>query len=134
MPSDVTGIEFPPKAHLHSQIYKPLPETGRLVEWDKVDASIIANKLLHQLVVALDAPGFETLAGLFRTTACHWRDTLALTAHLRTFNSHNVVASALKGLHDYRGIHEVELNFASTTELDDKIVRHQNTITIQSEY
>ncbi|CAN9225814.1 unnamed protein product [Alternaria alternata] len=121
MPSDVTGIEFPPKAHLHSQIYKPLPETGRLVEWDKVDASIIANKLLHQLVVALDAPGFETLAGLFRTTACHWRDTLALTAHLRTFNSHNVVASALKGLHDYRGIHEVELNFASTTELDDKI-------------
>ena len=113
----------------HSQIYKPLPKTAKLVEWDKVDASVISNKILGQLSVALDAIDSKTLSGLFRTAACHWRDTLALTAHLRTFNGHDVVASALKGLHQERGIHEMGLDFASITELDDKVVSHQKNIT-----
>jgi hypothetical protein len=132
--SAVTNMGFSPKAHLQSQIYKPLPETAKLAEWDKVDASIIANRILYQLSIALDASDSKTLAGLLRTTACHWRDTLALTAHLRTFNGHNVVASALKLLHQERGIHEIGLDFATTTELDDKVVRDQNTFTIHSDY
>jgi hypothetical protein len=133
MPSVVTASEFPPKADLHSQIYKPLPETAKLVEWDKVDARTIANETLGQLSIALDAADSKILERLFRTPACHWKDTLALTAHLRTLNGSSVVASALKELHQERGIHDIGLDFASTMGLDDKVVRHQKTIIIHSE-
>lgn len=99
----------PPSVSLREDVYRPLPQTSHLVDWDSVDAERTAGHVLKGLTRGLDENSLSTLEAMFREEGCHWRDTLALTAHLRTFCGKERIASVLADLSRQRGIGGVEL-------------------------
>lgn len=98
--------DFPPRFDARRDIYKPLPSTGHLVDWETVDATDVSSQLLDQLAATLSQEGSnnKALESLFRRDGSFWRDTLALTAHIRTFSGPVTIATMLRRLGDARGI------------------------------
>jgi hypothetical protein len=106
MPSTMGFPDVPPQVDPRRDIYKPLPATAHLIDWKTVDASAISTQVLHDLSEAVGRNKFvvAALEGLFRKENAFWRDTLSLTAHIRTFSGSSIIAKMLQQLGDARGV------------------------------
>ncbi|KAK1948931.1 FAD/NAD(P)-binding domain-containing protein [Colletotrichum sublineola] len=101
--------DYPPKVDIKTQIYEPLPTTATaLSSWDDLDVNEIARSVVADLSAALQKRSHHDVESLFATPSAHWRDTLALTAHLRTFKGRQSIASALLELHEQRNVGALE--------------------------
>ncbi|ORY70999.1 uncharacterized protein BCR38DRAFT_2169 [Pseudomassariella vexata] len=92
--------EYPPKANLRQKLKQhPLPviDPGTVdpasMEGDEATKQVSA--VLNELNAALEASDAERLASCFFDVQSYWRDQLALTYHLRTFSTPDVIAAAL---------------------------------------
>ncbi|KAI5456708.1 hypothetical protein BGZ63DRAFT_467875 [Mariannaea sp. PMI_226] len=103
-----TYREFPPRADLRQLMAEqPMP----VLAPGTVDSASMAGEqptkiaidILEVLNTALAADDAERLASLFYDQA-YWKDILALTYHLRTFNSPSVVAASLIETKKLRGL------------------------------
>lgn len=102
----MTFPDFPPQVDPRKDIYKPLPLTADVVDWKAIDATGISTRMLDDLaeVFSHDKPGSADLGGLFRKKGSFWRDTLALTAHIRTFSGQGKIARTLQQLGNERRV------------------------------
>lgn len=108
---DIEGkrnMEFPdepPRVDPRQEIYKPLPKTFDVLDWTVVDAQAVASAVFERLsaVITGEDVNVAQVEELFHADTCHWRDTLALTAHLRTFTGSSVIAKTLVHLAEARG-------------------------------
>lgn len=116
--------EFPPKADIRGQIYDVLPNTSS-TDWAGVDASKVGLSVVSELSEVLQTRHQPSVAKLFtgNATGAHWKDTLALTAHLRTFNGSKTVAAALVELSHLRRITAVEFGAAQVVKANEELVR-----------
>ncbi|KAK2033570.1 FAD/NAD(P)-binding domain-containing protein [Colletotrichum zoysiae] len=97
--------DYPPKVDIKTQIYEQPPATvAALSNWDDLDANEVSRSVVAELSAALQQRRHRDVETLFATPSAHWKDTLALTAHLRTFKGRKAIASALLELHDQRNI------------------------------
>ncbi|KAI2778207.1 hypothetical protein F4815DRAFT_494773 [Daldinia loculata] len=108
------GVEWPPKADLRKDIYKPLPR----IPPGTINPSVITGDIpTIQAKVVIDAfsnallsNDVKRLASCFHTEQAYWRDIVALTSHLRTFSTPSTVAAALLHTKGLRGIsNDVEI-------------------------
>jgi hypothetical protein len=106
MPSTMRFPDVPPQVDPRKDIYKPLPATAHVVDWKGVDATIISTQMLHDLskVVGRNKSDVAALEDLFRKENAFWRDTLSLTAHIRTLSGSSIIAKMLQQLGDARGV------------------------------
>lgn len=106
MPSTMRFPDVPPQVDPRKDIYKPLPATTQLVDWKGVDATVISTQMLRDLskVVGRNKSDVAALEGLFRKENAFWRDTLSLTAHIRTVSGSSIIAKMLQQLGDARGV------------------------------
>ncbi|KAF4886350.1 putative indole-3-pyruvate monooxygenase YUCCA3 [Colletotrichum fructicola] len=114
--------EFPPKVDIRGQIYDVLPNTSS-TDWADVDASKVGLSVVTELSEGLQRRHQPSVAKLFtgNTTGVHWKDTLALTAHLRTFNGGKTVAAALVELSHLRRITAVEFGAAQVVKANEEL-------------
>lgn len=93
------GAEYPPKADLRRDVYKPLPKVtpGTVDPAEMVgDVPVArAQAALTALNAALLSNDAEKLADCFFQDQAFWRDIVALTSHLRTFFQPKAIADAL---------------------------------------
>ena len=101
--------DFPSKADLLTEIYQPLPKLTAVIDWDTLDSSVAAEQVLRSFAKALETADTNALRDVFLICKSFWRDTLAVTSHLRTFKSREVIASVLTSLNHKRRIHEIAL-------------------------
>ncbi|KAI1774513.1 hypothetical protein F4818DRAFT_418120 [Hypoxylon cercidicola] len=102
------GTEWPPKADLRKDVYRPLPKIAP----GTVDPSTLtgdipttqAKAVVYAFNKALLSNDVEKLASCFYTEQAFWRDIVALTSHLRTFSMSNTIAAALLHTKDLRGV------------------------------
>ncbi|KAF9892283.1 hypothetical protein FE257_002060 [Aspergillus nanangensis] len=101
--------EFPPRADLRQMLARrPLP----VVSPDLVDPISMsrdetmkqARTILSLVNDALSSGDVKALASCFLPTQAYWKDQLALTYHLRTFNTPGVIAAALLETTKLRGL------------------------------
>ncbi|KUJ18522.1 FAD/NAD(P)-binding domain-containing protein [Mollisia scopiformis] len=100
--------DFPPKVDILSEIYQPLPEVIDNVDWGGLDASKSTQQVIRDLSSALEQ-GSTPLANLFLSHGSYWKDTLAITSHLRTFKEREVIALALREQNQHRRIYEITI-------------------------
>jgi hypothetical protein len=105
--------DFPPKVDLANEVYQPLPKLTVAVNWDTIDAADTAERMLRGLSTALENNGLG-LEHHFRTDGSYWRDTLAITSHLRTFKNPGVIAIALSGQNRKCHILDIAITSGST--------------------
>ncbi|KAF7538492.1 hypothetical protein G7054_g2884 [Neopestalotiopsis clavispora] len=81
--------EYPQAASLLAMMAdRPLPIiAGEALEMIKPEATAQAQQVLGELNSALSSGDVDKLASCFFESQCYWRDQLALTWHLRTFES-----------------------------------------------
>ncbi|KAJ0305368.1 hypothetical protein Brms1b_010824 [Colletotrichum noveboracense] len=117
--------ECPPKVDIRGQIYDVLPNTSS-TDWANVDASKVGLSVVSELSEGLQRRHQPSVAKLFtgNATGAHWKDTLALTAHLRTFNGGKTVAAALLELSHMRRMTAVEFGAAQVVKANEELVRH----------
>ncbi len=100
--------EYPPKADLLNDVRKPLPKVapGTLDPASMTgDASTIqAKAVLDDFNAALASNDAEKLANCFYEEQAFWRDTAALTSHVRTITQPQIIAVALLHLVGLRGL------------------------------
>lgn len=106
--------DFPPKADLLTEIYQPLPKLTAVVDWEALDASAAAEQGVKSFSTALERVDTKALVDEFLTGQSYWRDTLAITSHLRTFNNRSVIVTALNELNSQRRISEIAIIPGST--------------------
>jgi len=102
------GAEYPPRADLRKDVYKPLPK----IVPGTIDAAAMmgdlpdthAQAVLDTLNAALSSNDAEKVSGCFYPEQAFWRDIVALTSHLRTFIQPDVIAAALLQMKSFRGI------------------------------
>ncbi|KAI1409052.1 hypothetical protein F5Y13DRAFT_171064 [Hypoxylon sp. FL1857] len=102
------GVEWPRKADLRKDIYKPLPK----VTPGTVDPSVMtgdvpttrARAVVDAFSDALLSNDAEKLAGCFFPEQAFWRDIVALTSHLRSISMPKAVAAALIHTKNSQGI------------------------------
>lgn len=70
------------------------------------EATNQAQAVLNRLNAALIANDSESVKECFFASQAYWKDQLALTYHLRTFTSPDVIASSLLETKSMRGITE----------------------------
>lgn len=108
------GMEYPPKADLRKDVYRPLPKVAP----GTIDPAAMtgdspathAQAALAAFNTALASNDAEKLADCFYPEQAFWRDIVALTSHLRTLMQPNVIAAALLRLKSLRGVEgEIEL-------------------------
>ncbi|KAF6829908.1 flavin-containing monooxygenase [Colletotrichum musicola] len=109
--------DYPPKADIPTQIYEPLPEDLSSCSWESVPAAEVASRIVSQVSEALREGRQQAVAGLFTSKATdgrasHWKDTLALTAHLRSFKGNRTIAAALVDLCRARGVEALAFDAA----------------------
>ncbi|KAI8168841.1 hypothetical protein KHU50_006120 [Colletotrichum sp. SAR 10_65] len=114
--------EFPPKVDIRGQIYDVLPNTSS-TDWAGVDAGKVGLSVVSELSESLRRRHQPSVAKLFtgNATGAHWKDTLALTAHLRTFNGSKTVAAALVELGQLRRITAVEFGAAQVVKANEEL-------------
>lgn len=133
------GVEYPPRADLRKDIYRPLPKivpgTIDPAAMTSGMSAAYAKAALDALNAALASGDAARLAGCFYPEQAFWRDIVALTSHLRTFIQPRVVAAALLKLKSLREIEgEIELtgdpHFAVMSPvMVSGLVTHTNTHT-----
>ncbi|KAK7733905.1 hypothetical protein SLS53_008055 [Cytospora paraplurivora] len=102
------GVEYPPRADLRKDVYRPLPKIAP----GTIDPAALtgdvpttqAQAVLDALNAALASNDTEKVAECFYPEQAFWRDIVALTSHLRSFSRPNVVAAALLQTTSLRGI------------------------------
>lgn len=119
--------EYPPKVDIPTQIYEPIPEDLSFCSWESVPAIEVASRVVSQLSEALRDERQQTIAGLFTNKATdgrasHWKDTLALTAHLRSFKGNRTIAAALVELGRARGVESLEFDAAQVVTATGTLV------------
>ncbi|EFQ31574.1 hypothetical protein CGRA01v4_01474 [Colletotrichum graminicola] len=103
--------DYPPKVDIKTQIYEQPPVTANaLSSWDDLDVDEIAHSVVTELSAALQQKRHRDVENVFATSSAHWKDTLALTAHLRTFKGRQTIASALLELHDQRKVGHLQFH------------------------
>ncbi|KAK3939378.1 hypothetical protein QBC46DRAFT_459705 [Diplogelasinospora grovesii] len=109
--ADSEHVEYPPRADLRKDVYKPLPAVSVSVvglDDDKQRVQQIAGDFIQQqLNAALRDGSSDKLKGCFlagNESPAYWRDQLALTYHWRTFTGQAAIAAAFMGLEKLRGI------------------------------
>ncbi|OHE93551.1 hypothetical protein CORC01_11148 [Colletotrichum orchidophilum] len=112
----------PPKVDIRTQIYETLRNTAELLDdWDAINANEAASGVVLGLSKALQQRHHHAVEGFFARHSSHWKDTLALTAHLRSFKSKGVIASALLELHILRKAQSFQLEQAQVMEATDEL-------------
>lgn len=102
------GAEYPPRADLRKDVYRPLPKIAPGI----VDPAAMAGDastnhaqaVLDALNAALASNDANKVADCFYPEQAFWRDIVAFTSHLRTFIQPDVVANALLQMKSLRGI------------------------------
>ncbi|KAF4629510.1 hypothetical protein G7Y89_g8635 [Cudoniella acicularis] len=101
--------DFPPKFDLLTEIYQPLPKLTAIVDWDALDASTTAEQVVKGFSTALESADKNAFADIFLAHQSYWRDTLAITSHLRTFKDCDVIAPVLTELNRERRINGIAI-------------------------
>jgi hypothetical protein len=101
--------DFPPKVDLLTKVYQPLPKLTAVVDWDALDASATAEEVLRSFSKALDRADKIGLGDILLARQSYWRDTLAITSHLRTFKDRNIIATVLTELNRQRRINGIAI-------------------------
>ncbi|KAI9010547.1 hypothetical protein DFJ74DRAFT_684858 [Hyaloraphidium curvatum] len=98
MPVAAADAEYPPRADLRKDIYKPFPAVedapAGLVSGE--EAMRIASELLATVDAAIAAGEEAKLASCFLKEQSFWKDNVALTAHFRTFYQEAAPRNLLK--------------------------------------
>lgn len=102
------GVEYPPKADLRRDLYRPLPK----IPPGTVDPAEMAGDVplaqaqavVDALNAALSSNDADELADCFYPDQAFWRDIVALTSHLRTLIQSTAIADALLHLNSLRVI------------------------------
>lgn len=105
--SNVTG-EYPAAGDLRQMIaQKPIPQLAEdILRHEPTGPSYTvdqARQVISQLATSLTSGDAEALANCFFTTQAYWKDNLALTYHLRTFEGSKIVAEGLVQTSALRG-------------------------------
>lgn len=111
--------EYPPKVSLAKDVYRPFPPPpANLTPATEVDAPALITKALNALAGALEAADATQLQASFLGSQAYWRDILAFTWHLRTFNDGPAIAPSLLALARQRGWDgRVEVNAKSVKDV-----------------
>lgn len=107
--------QVPPAANLRKMINEyPLPaiaagtlESGSMGGDEAVKQSLIVFDKLNAALAADDA---EAVGACFYDNHAWWKDSLALTYHLRTFNTPKIVSAALLETRKLRGLGKFQLD------------------------
>lgn len=91
--------DFPKKANLRADLYRPLPNT-HIIDPQTIDVAAVADNVLRQFSSALEARDEFKLRTLFFEAQAYFKDTVALTYHRRTFTDSQSSALALLELSD----------------------------------
>ncbi|KAH9203185.1 hypothetical protein DL95DRAFT_350116 [Leptodontidium sp. 2 PMI_412] len=102
-------VEFPHKVDLVEDLYRPFPIISRLPTDASDKASDLIENILVKLGCAMEKCDVSELSSLFFTDQAYWRDTLALTYHLRTFKNRDAIASALLELGPKREVCSIQI-------------------------
>lgn len=95
--------DYPPAVSLAKDVYRPFPVIPtNLPPSSGLDAPALINKALQSLTDALTSKDVQQLKSCFHPTQAYWRDLLAFTWHLRTFNDAPSIAPALLQLTEQR--------------------------------
>lgn len=95
--------DYPPAVSLAKDVYRPFPAIpANLPPSSDLDAPALITKALTSLTDALTSKNVEQVKSCFHPTQAYWRDLLAFTWHLRTFNDAPSIAPALLELTQQR--------------------------------
>ncbi|CRK23763.1 hypothetical protein BN1708_013796 [Verticillium longisporum] len=98
--------DHPPRFDLRRDIYQKLPKTDNIIDWKTInplEAALPVIESLSSFVCGVDIKQLD-IVDLFWARQCYWRDTLALTAHLRTFSGPKEITATLSYLSRAREI------------------------------
>lgn len=93
--NDKQPNEYPARADLRTQIYRPLPSVSLPEGTPTPDPTAICTEVLSSLCDALSAEDVNKVKECFYDEQSYWRDQLALTFHYRTFKDRDVIAKTL---------------------------------------
>ncbi|PYH86053.1 putative flavo protein [Aspergillus uvarum CBS 121591] len=107
--------KYPGQADLRKMMaQQPLPALEpNLIDPETMtgdEAAVQAHAVLDRLSTALSSKNVEALKGCFYTSQAYWKDQLALTSHLRTFNTPGVIAAAMLETAPLRGLGDVSVD------------------------
>ncbi|RAH46720.1 putative flavoprotein [Aspergillus brunneoviolaceus CBS 621.78] len=107
--------EYPGQADLRKMMaQQPLPALEpNLIDPETMtgDAPTVqAHAVLNRLNTALSSKNVEALQSCFYASQAYWKDQLALTYHLRTFNRPGVIAAAMLETAPLRGLGDVSVD------------------------
>lgn len=110
--------EYPPQVSLVKDVYRPFPSLPiNLASAAELDAPALVNQALTSLTGALRANDAAQLQSSFLGSQAYWRDLLAFTWHIRTFNDGPLIAPSLLTLARQRG-------WDGRLEVDPESVNH----------
>ncbi|GKT44733.1 uncharacterized protein ColSpa_04914 [Colletotrichum spaethianum] len=119
--------DYPPKVDIKAQIYEALPVTATaLSSWDDFDANNVSGNVVKGLSAALQRKHYQEVESFFAVPSAHWRDTLALTAHLRTFKGRERIASALLELHNERKVGAFQFHSGQVVTATEDLLQLQD--------
>ncbi|KAH8887797.1 FAD/NAD(P)-binding domain-containing protein [Thozetella sp. PMI_491] len=105
--------EYPPRADLRRDVYKPIPNIPPdAIGAGGVDSATASNHALatvKHLSEALKGAAAENFSDAFFAEQAFWRDLLALTYHFRTFSNGAGIAAPFLELAKLRGVTELAL-------------------------
>ena len=87
--------EYPVRGSLNS-LYQPLPVIPKIDP--AINVQLVAQTVLSSVESALCSQNITSLAALFMQRGSYWRDQLAFTAHLRTFEGSANISKVLAEL------------------------------------
>ncbi|GKT56690.1 flavin-containing monooxygenase [Colletotrichum tofieldiae] len=115
--------DYPPKVDIKTQIYDTLPVTATaLSNWEDFDPNETSRSVVAGLSAALQQRHHPDVESFFAVPSAHWKDTLALTAHLRTFKGGNRIATALLELHNQRKVGEFQFHSGQVLTATEDLV------------
>ncbi|KAK1975732.1 hypothetical protein LZ30DRAFT_604969 [Colletotrichum cereale] len=114
--------DYPPKVDIKTQIYAELPVTATaLSSWDDLDANEVSRSVVAELSAAIQQGRHRDVESLFAAPSAYWKDTMALTAHLRTFKGRQSIASALLELHSERKVGALEFHGGQVSTVSESL-------------
>jgi hypothetical protein len=88
-------------------VYEPLINLTDAINWDVVDIGAATENFVSRLKDAVANADSNAIADLCLDDQCHWKDTIALTAHIRAFKGSRTIGDVLKELAARRGVGEI---------------------------